>query len=178
MRLLFVGLLAASVLPLAGCGMNEPAVQKSQPAAAPDSRFVLTEEPADAKPVIDVRQDAKDGDEVTITGRIGGDVDPWVAGRATFVIVDSSLTPCSEREGDSCKTPWDYCCDLDRLATAKATIKVVDDQGQPIATDARELLGVKELQTVTVYGKAKRDEAGNLTVLASKVYVKPMTIDE
>jgi hypothetical protein len=178
MRLLFVGLLAASVLPLAGCGMNEPAVQNVQPAAASDSRFVLTEEPADAKPVIDVRQDAKDGDEVTITGRIGGDVDPWVAGRATFVIVDSSLTPCSEREGDSCKTPWDYCCDLDRLATAKATIKVVDDQGQPIATDARELLGVKELQTVTVYGKAKRDEAGNLTVLASKVYVKPMTIDE
>ena len=166
---------AVTTATLAGCGTAAPTVDKSKPAAAPDSRFVLTEEPTDAKPVIEVRQDAKDGDEVTVTGRIGGDVDPWVAGRATFVIVDPSLTPCSEREGDSCKTPWDYCCDLDRLATAKATIKVVDDQGQPVATDARELLGVKELQTVTVHGKAKRDEAGNLTVLASKVYVKPMT---
>lgn len=178
MRLLFVGLLVAFVLALAGCGPNGPAAQRSQSAAAPDSRFVLAEEPGDAKPVIAVRQDAKDGDEVTITGRIGGEVDPWVAGRATFVIVDPSLTPCSEREGDTCKTPWDYCCDVDRLATAKATIKIVDDQGQPVATDARELLGVKELQTVTVQGKAKRDEADNLTVLASKVYVKPRTNEE
>jgi hypothetical protein len=158
---------------LAGCGTAAPTADNSKPAAAPDPRFVLAEEPADAKPVIDVRQDAKDGDNVTITGRIGGDVDPWVEGRATFVIVDPSLTPCSEREGDTCKTPWDYCCDLDRLADSKATIKVVDDQGQTVATDARKLLGVKELQTVIVRGQAKRDEAGNLTVLASKIYVKP-----
>jgi hypothetical protein len=39
--------------------------------------------------------------------------------------------------------------------------------------DARELLGVKELQTVVVKGKAKRDEQGNLTVLASGVYPRP-----
>jgi hypothetical protein len=165
--------LAVMLAIVAGCGTAAPTADKSKPAAAPDSRFVLSEEPADAKPVIDVRQDAKDGDDVTITGRIGGDVDPWVAGRATFVIVDPSLTPCNEREGDSCKTPWDYCCDLDRLADSKATIKVVDDQGQTVATDARKLLGVKELQTVIVRGQAKRDEAGNLTVLASKIYVKP-----
>ncbi len=38
--------------------------------------------------------------------------------------------------------------------------------------DARELLKVKELSTVVVKGKAKRDDAGNLTILASGVYVK------
>ena len=178
LRFVVIPMVGLALVVNAGCGSGKPTAQKDQPAAAPDSRFVLAEEPGDAKPVIDVRQDAKDGDEVTITGRIGGEVDPWVAGRATFVIVDPSLTPCSEREGDTCKTPWDYCCDIDRLATAKATIKVVDDQGNPVSTDARELLGVKELQTVTVHGKAKRDEAGNLTVLASKVYVKPMTSGE
>ena len=38
--------------------------------------------------------------------------------------------------------------------------------------DARELLHVKELFTVVVQGTTQRDDAGNLTVLASGVYVK------
>ena len=38
--------------------------------------------------------------------------------------------------------------------------------------DAKLLLKVKELSTVIVKGKAQRDEAGNLTVLASGVFVK------
>ena len=37
--------------------------------------------------------------------------------------------------------------------------------------DARELLKVKELSTVVIKGKAKRDADGNLTVLANGVYV-------
>jgi hypothetical protein len=157
---------------LVGCGTSTPPPEQisTQP---PDPRYLLTEQPAEAKPVIDVRKDAKDGDEIVIAGRIGGDVDPWVKGRAAFLIVDPSLVPCSEREGDSCPTPWDYCCDTDRLAESKATIKFVDESGETLATDARQLLGVKELQHVTVRGRAQRDEAGNLTVLAQKVYVKP-----
>ena len=108
---------------------------------------------------------------MTITGRIGGDVDPWVKGRATFLIADHSLKACSENEGDNCPTPWDFCCEAG-IAESKATVKIVDDAGETVPTDARELLGVKELATVTIRGQAKRDEAGNLTVLATKVYVK------
>jgi hypothetical protein len=115
-----------------------------------------------------------DGDDIVVTGRIGGAVDPWVEGRAAFSIVDQTLVPCSERSGDSCKTPWDYCCDTDRLPQSLATIKFVDDQGKTISTDARKLLGIKELQTVVVKGKAKRDEAGNLTVLATGLFAKPI----
>lgn len=160
---------------LVGCGTSNPSANQadSRPAAAPDAKYLLTEQPADAKHVIDAKKDAKDGDEVVITGRIGGDVDPWVNGRAAFLIVDPSLVPCSEKEGDSCPTPWDYCCDTDRLAESKATIKFVNAAGDTLPTDARELLGVKELQTVTIRGQAKRDEAGNLTVLAKSIYVKP-----
>jgi hypothetical protein len=168
LAILPVLLLSAGFL---GCGAGS---QSSSPAAAaPDARYLLTEQPAGAKPVIDVRQTAQDGDEVVITGRIGGDVDPWVKGRAAFLIVDPSLVPCSEREGDSCPTPWDYCCDTDQLAESKATVKFVDEAGDTLPTDARELLGVKELQHVTIRGRAKRDDAGNLTVLAKAIYVKP-----
>jgi hypothetical protein len=166
---LVVGVLVAAGL--SGCGSSSPAPgQATSP--APDPKYILTEQPDEAKPVIDVRKDAKDGDEIVVTGRIGGDVDPWVKGRAAFLIVDPSLVPCSERAGDSCPTPWDYCCDTDRLAESKATIKFVDTNGDTLATDARQLLGLKELQHVTVRGQAKRDDAGNLTVLATGIYVK------
>ena len=53
-------------------------------------------------------------------------------------------------------------------------MKFVDEQGKTLPTDARQLLGLKELQTVVIQGKAKRDDAGNLTVLASGLYVKPV----
>ena len=52
-------------------------------------------------------------------------------------------------------------------------VKFVDENGKSVETDARELLGVKELQTVVVTGKAQRDDAGNLTVLASGLFVRP-----
>jgi len=169
--LLSLGLAVATVI---GCGTSAgPTTVTAPPAVAPDARYVLAEEPADAQPVITVRKDAKDGDEVTVTGRIGGDVDPWVKGRATFVIVDPSLKACSEHAGDTCETPWDFCCeDIGHLNQSKATVKIVDEAGETVPTDARELLGVKELATVTIRGQAKRDEAGNLTVLAKGVYVK------
>lgn len=165
-----------------GCGSSEgptKQVASSVPESAAhkplreQSKLLLSEEPKQALGVIALRKEAKDGDEVVIEGRVGGAVDPWVEGRAAFQIVDRALVPCSERAGDSCPTPWDYCCDSDTLPTSKATIKFVDAQGKTIGTDARKLLGLKELQTVVVKGQAKRDEAGNLTVLAQALYVKP-----
>jgi hypothetical protein len=106
-------------------------------------------------------------------GRIGGDKKPWIDGRAGFWIVDASLKSCDQND-ENCETPWDYChMPKEELRRHVATVKVVDDQGATVSVDARELLGVKELQTVVARGKAKRDEQGNLTVLASGVYPRP-----
>jgi hypothetical protein len=137
------------------------------------SKYRLTAEPAGAEGVKAARSDVQDGDEVTVVGRVGGDVSPWIEGQAAFLIVDTSLKPCNEKDDDGCPTPWDYCCDLNELPQSKALIKVVDDQGKPEKTDARKLLGIKELQTVVVHGRAKRDDAGNLTVLADGIFVRP-----
>jgi hypothetical protein len=169
-------------LTVVGCGReNTPTGGAS--AAAPSvatpqtevdkARFLLAAEPAGAKGVRDARNDAKDGDDVVMVGRIGGEKQPWVEGRAAFRVVDAAFKPCNEREDDGCKTPWDYCCDdTDELHKGMATVKVVDSAGKTVPVDARELLGVKELQTVVVKGKAKRDVQGNLTVLASGLYVR------
>ena len=152
---------------LAGCAQQQPPATTE--AAADSAAYQLTSPPAGAQGVIAARETVKDDDEVAIEGRIGGDPKPWVEGAAAFTIVDTSLKPCE----DGCETPWDYCCDLDVLPKAKAMVKVVDANGRTVDTDARRLLGVKELSTVVVHGKAKRDDAGNLTVLADGVFVKP-----
>jgi len=51
-------------------------------------------------------------------------------------------------------------------------VKVVDENGSLVKEDARTLLGVKELSTVVLEGTAQRDEEGNLTVVANRVFVK------
>ena len=51
-------------------------------------------------------------------------------------------------------------------------VKIVDASGKTVAMDAKKSLGLKELQTVVVRGRAKRDETGNLTVLADGVFVR------
>lgn len=157
---------------LVGCNSG-PVTPPSGAAPSADVKALLTTEPEGAKSVIDVRRDAGDGQEVVVIGRIGGSVDPWIKDRAGFQIVDQKFKPCNERADDACETPWDYCCDpQDELRKGMALIKVVDAEGKTVPVDARKLLGVKELQTVVVKGTARR-EGGNLTVLASGIYLRP-----
>jgi hypothetical protein len=169
-RLLSLLVVASLLVTWAGCGQ-----ETSGPAtgAIDGSKYLLASEPDGAEGVIDVRKNAKDGGEVVLVGRIGGQDDPWVEGRAAFSVVDPSIKSCIDM-GDNCPKPWDYCCtDQETLAASKALVKVVDEQGELVKAHARDLLKVKELQTVVVRGKAQRDSAGNLTVLASGIYVRP-----
>ena len=163
---------------LIGCSQNGTSPTASETSSSTSSsalaksQYLLEAEPAAANDVIKVREDANDGDEVVIVGRIGGSGNPWIEGRAAFSIVDESLQACSDIPGDTCPKPWDYCCQTSRLPTATALVKVVDENGELVKADAKGLLGVKELSTVVVKGKAQRDAAGNLTVLASGVFIR------
>ena len=136
-------------------------------------KYLLAAEPSGAVAVVALRADAKDQDDVVVIGRIGGRRDPWIKGTAAFPIVDRSAKACNEIEGDTCPTPWDYCCEPN-LADKTVLVMFADESGKPIKEDPRELLSVKELQTVVVKGKAKRDKEGNLTVLASQLHVRPL----
>lgn len=176
MSKLIFATIGLTAIALSGCGEGRPknkSATPAEPAAAVDgSKYLLTSEPAGAANVIAARESAKDDEEVVVVGRIGGSEDPWVAGRAAFSIVDPSLKACSDIPGDTCEKPWDYCCETDKLPKATAFVKVVDEKGEPVKADSRQLWDLKELQTVVIRGKAKRDEAGNLTVLANGVYVR------
>ncbi len=69
--------------------------------------------------------------------------------------------------------PWDYCCEpKENLAQATVFVKFVDEHGGVLRGDPQSLLGVQELSTVIVKGKAQRDSGENLNILASQIHVK------
>ncbi len=159
-----------------GCGTETSQKIESVAANYDATKFLLAAEPEDGQDVIAVRESAKDADEVVIVGRVGGGLNPWVEGRAAFQIVDSSLLACSDETPDgetcSCETPWDYCCETDKLPKAMVLVQFVESDGSVVKHDAREIFKLAELQTVVVKGTAKRDDAGNLMVLANSMYVR------
>jgi len=162
-KLMWTFLTMLTVCCALGCGGG------TAPSAA-NSAYVVKTEPAGALAVGDARSSVKDQQEVVVVGRIGGSVKPFVEGVAAFTIVDLKVPYCAPDEG--CPTPWDYCCEQGQVKSNIAMVKVVDSQGQPVAQDARALLGVAELNTVVVRGRAERDADGNLAVLAQEVFLR------
>lgn len=157
-----------ALVALLGFGISAPAAESNPPTI--DKSYLLEKAPPHATDVTAIRKDAKDQQEVVVVGRVGGRKSPWVKGAAAFSIVDRSLKACSERPGDTCPTPWDFCCEAD-LPKATLLVLVQDADGKLIKKDARDLLSLKELDTVFIQGKAKRDKTGNVSILASKFYV-------
>ena len=135
-----------------------------------DHAYLADQEPEQSMPVGDARQQVQDGEQIALLGHIGGSKEPFVDGLAAFTIVDPKVDYCLPDE--QCPTPWDYCCKQNEVKDNIATVKIVDENGATVARDAKGLLGVKELSLVVVQGTAQRDEQGNLTLLATKVFVK------
>lgn len=156
-------------------GCSKKVAEVDTPVNYDGSKFVLSVEPSGGRGVLAIRETAKDQDDVVIVGRIGGSLTPWVDGRAAFQIVDPSLVACSDETEDgevcSCKTPWDYCCESDP-AKAMTLVQFVEADGAVVRHDARKIFELEELQTVIVKGKAKRDDAGNLTIMAEGMFVR------
>ncbi len=158
--------------------------EKSKPAAgvapAPSAAasiipagLFLANEPAGAANVKDAKPGAKVGDKVTLVGRIGGSVEPFVEGRAIFTIVDPRMNACREEsKDDTCETPWDYCCEpRAELTASMATVRIAGADGHPLKTGLKDTQGLKPLARVTVVGTVAEADGGNLVVNASGLYV-------
>ena len=165
------GLILMGCLLCVGCGpANSPETGNAAPPSGVSAGFLVAIEPANAVSVGEARESAVNEQVVTLVGRIGGSVEPFVDGLVAFTIVDLAIPSCVDEEG--CPTPWDYCCTQDQVRKKIATVKVVDPAGKPVVGDARSFLGVQELSTIVVQGTAQRDEQGNLSIAANRVFVR------
>jgi hypothetical protein len=174
-----VAILSLSALALVACDKKPVAAtppKTNAPAAATlPQGLILTAAPANAQSITEAKATAKPGDTVTIHGRIGGSDEPFIARRAVFTVVDASMPACSDNPGDSCKTPWDYCCeDSTDLAKKTATIQIVGTDGQPLKTDVKGAAGLEPLAEVFIVGKVRpRDNGDILVVDATGLYARP-----
>ncbi|MCO6046508.1 hypothetical protein NG895_21625 [Aeoliella sp. ICT_H6.2] len=172
--ILALSLFAMAVcLGLVGCNGNANSPGDSPAAANVDgSRYMLSEEPDGAVGVIAARESAEDGKPIVLVGRIGGASNPWIDGRAAFMLIDPSVTVVADgtkmEDGEVC---MDDCCAGER-AGCTTLVKFVDDQGQVVPVDSRKLLGVNEADMVVVEGTAKKDAQGNFSMLATGLFVR------
>jgi hypothetical protein len=184
-KLAVVSVLGAAALLLAGCerkanhaGHNHqtgPAANGAATTAAelPATLFV-TDEPAEAVAISAAKRSAEVGDTVVVRGRIGGSRAPFVEGRAVFTLADTSMMACSDRSGDGCPTPWDYCCEpREDLVANTLTVQIVDDAGQPLRRSLQNVAGLKPLAEVVVQGRVLQKEGATVMVVgADALYVK------
>ena len=167
----------ALIVVLTGCNGSSSSVTSNQQADTSNSdsaSVFVTSLPSDSVALITAKATAQPGDTVVFEARVGGRRDPFVENRAIFFVVDPSLLSCDQMQGDTCKTPWDYCCEPPRnLLKHMATVQVVDDAGQPLKIPLRNQNGLDTLKTVYVTGTVQQaDESGNFVVNADSIHVK------
>lgn len=173
MRTIATSLLAAG-LALATLGCGENSSTSTSGTATPSSAsatFLLASAPSGAMDVVKAKETAKEGDTITVRGKIGGRVEPMSEGSAVFVVMDLSEQSCDELHGDRCPTPWDYCCTPpDAIRAKSATVQVVDESGRALEIDLGEA-GLSPLDRVVVVGEVgPRPNEDVLVIRATGVY--------
>jgi hypothetical protein len=176
MRLIpFLVIVLLCCIALPGCGSSSSADTGSGMATAVSidaAKYVLADEPDGAVGVIAAREAAKNGEPIIVVGRIGGSTNPWVEGRAAFMLLDASVVVVANgaqsAAGEVC---MDDCCAITRAAST-TLVKVVDDRGSVLPLDARKLFGIAANDMVVVQGKVSKDDSGNFVILADGVHVR------
>ncbi len=164
--------LTACLLLLTGCGEDSQNSTTTEPQAAASSSWMLSALPEGALPVAQAKADAKEGDTITLVGRIGGRSEPITASSGLFVVMDPAIPSCADNPEDKCAKPWDYCCETQETITANAaTIQLRDAEGNPVTLAEGDL---EPLSQVTVVGTvAPRPNNDTLIVYATGLYVQP-----
>lgn len=173
-------MLGLAALSLTGCSdsaSDETSARNQTEAATkasvPELLFVSTA-PENAVSLASAKAEAKIGDKVVFEALVGGRKKPFVENRAVFSVADTSLPTCDIIPGDTCKTPWDLCCEPpDKLLKHMATVQVVDADGTPLKISLQNEHGLAPLKTVCVTGTVDQiDESGNFVINAETIYVK------
>jgi hypothetical protein len=149
-----------------------PPAQKPPAPAIPSEAFVA-EKPEDAKPLAEVKKNAKEGDKVVFEAKIGGRPEPFVKNRAIFLVADRSLKICGEEDTD-CSSAAEPCCGSTETKNQKLlTVQFVGKDGKPLRVGAEGVRGLESRAKIVVEGTvAKVDDKGNVTVTATRIFVE------
>ncbi len=149
-------IIAIAALAMASCQSKDE--EKTTTLDAPNSDALIAVIDAnvegDGQAIHVIRKTAQPGDIITVKGRIMGNDQPFVDGRAAFILGDSEvITACSDRPGDGCTTPWDNCCDTkEDIKRGTATIQIIDADGRVLKERIEDVRGIEKLSKLLVTG--------------------------
>lgn len=165
-------LLIATVALLTSCKekQTQATAAPAKEASAALTAVLATPPTGEPQSIHLVRSSAKPGDEITLSGRIMGNANPFVEGRAAFILGDPKvLTACNDTPGDKCETPWDACCDSpEDKKRGIATIQIVDAEGRVLKESVEGVGGLEKLATVTVTGKVAEGSSADLLIVNAR----------
>ena len=167
-------LIPLALVLLAGCSKQTSTSSPAEPSTAGSALDkVVGQEVAQTEDmsIVSVKPNAKEGDTITVEGKVMGTLHPFVDHRAVVMIGDeSTITSCDLMDDDHCQTPWDACCDAPELRTAgMITVQVVDANGKVVAQGLKGVAGLKELSRVRVRGTVATIGGGALVLNASAI---------
>ncbi|MDA9934666.1 hypothetical protein N9B88_02740 [Rubripirellula sp.] len=154
-----------------GCDSRE-SVTNSGRRPSGGGKYILTTAPADPQTPTDIKESVTEPTLVAITGRIdAGDVEPFQDGVASFMI--SQLPEGDHAEGDPDHADNCPFCKRKLKNAPKAVVRILDDAGEVMPVDARQLLGIAKGDVVVVRGSATYLEPVNTVQIdAEGIFVR------
>ena len=171
-RLPTVSLLLVAVMSWVGCAGSAT----NGPTAA-GAKVLLDTEPTDVGGIIELKSAmitgiAASGDQTAVAGRVVNGQD-WEPDQAMFLVRDLQADELHAHDhGDGDHSDCAFCQAKEKETGALALIQVIDETGQVLGTDARQLLGLQENEVVVAQGSGTIDEDGTLVFAASKIYIR------
>lgn len=160
-----------------GCSGTEDHTQKVETAQAglPNS-FFTSQRPNNVKDLVEVKETAKKGDEVTFLARIGGRKNAsFVSSLAMMIVADPSLVSCElmSNDADHCATPEDYCCeDPTKLTHSLGTVRFMKNELEAYPFTIEGDHGLETLKYIVVRGVVEDiNENGLFIVDANQIWV-------
>jgi hypothetical protein len=138
---------------------NDEEIIVEQKAELPTD-FITQESLGEAIPVKTAREQNEPGNILILEGFVGGRENPFVEGRAIFVLGDDSLETCDKVPGDDCPTPWDACCeDPKNIQAAIITIQVVDENNAVLKGTLEGAGGIKAGSRLKIKGQVDKNSS-------------------
>lgn len=170
---MILGVAFAAIALCSGCG--NPWSSANTQLRATRSKFLAATEPIGGAPLTEIRTALDSNQPVVAIGRIGvPDQESWIAGKAAFAIRDAAGEKPGDHGGnghDSANCP--FCKRKASQPDTTALVQFLDEQGEIIRIDARELFELADNQRVVVEGKAAIAGPDVLVITAEKLYVTP-----
>lgn len=178
-RLTAIASMAAccALLSTIGCDRSESSTGATTSTAAASANLpdglIVDVAPSAPKEVLAAKQQVQAGQSIVVHGRIGGSKSPFVDGRAIFTLADMSMPTCSENPGDSCETPWDYCCEpVDEIRKRTLTVQIADESGRPLKVNLHPGSPLRPMAELTIEGKVTQQSGGDVLVInASRIFL-------